>query len=136
MVLCLITSVLLLGLLAPLRRRCCGVSWSKYVTLLFRRLSVKEIGTVLYGIKCCTWFPFRCRRNVAAFELRSFALRFIHSHSDATGVFSQCIPGKLSRWRLPATVLDTLYPLKMTPLPGYWDGDHDRPRLRNISIMY
>ena len=29
-------------------------------------------------------------------QLRCFALRFIHSHSDATGVFSQCIPGKLS----------------------------------------
>ena len=38
---------------------------------------------------------------------------------------------ELSNWRLPATVLDTLYPLKMTPLPGYWDADHDRPRTRN-----
>ena len=28
-------------------------------------------------------------------------------------------------------MLDTLYPLKMTPLPGYWDADHDRPRTRN-----
>ena len=25
----------------------------------------------------------------------------------------------------------TLYRLKMTPLPGYWDADHDRPRTRN-----
>ena len=30
--------------------------------------------------------------------------------------------------RLLVTVLDTLYPLKMTPLPGYWDADHNRPR--------
>ena len=45
--------------------------------------------------------------------------------------FLQCIPEKLSLWRLPATVLDILYPLKMTLLPGYWDADHDRPRTRN-----
>ena len=57
-------------------------------------------------------------------QLRRFALRFIHSH------FSECTPGKWSRWRLPATVLDTLC-LKMTPLPGYSDADHDRPRTRN-----
>ena len=38
---------------------------------------------------------------------------------------------KLSYWRLPATVFDALYPLKMKPLPGYWDADHDRPRTRN-----
>ena len=28
-------------------------------------------------------------------------------------------------------MLDTYYPFKMTPLPGYWDADHDRPRTRN-----
>ena len=56
-------------------------------------------------------------------------LRFINSHSYTT--FSQCIHEKLSRLRIPATVLDTLYPLKMTPLPGYCDADHDRPRTRN-----
>ena len=28
-------------------------------------------------------------------------------------------------------MLDTLYPLKMTPLPGYSDADHNRPRPRN-----
>ena len=28
-------------------------------------------------------------------------------------------------------MLDTLYPLKMTSLPGYWDSDRDRPRTRN-----
>ena len=31
----------------------------------------------------------------------------------------------------PATVLDTLHPLKMTLLPGYWGANHDRPRTRN-----
>ena len=29
-------------------------------------------------------------------------------------------------------MLDTLYRLKMTALPGYWDADHDRPRRMNI----
>ena len=28
-------------------------------------------------------------------------------------------------------MLDTLYPLNMTPLPGYWDADRDRPRTRH-----
>ena len=32
----------------------------------------------------------------------------------------------LSRSQLPAIVLDTLYNINMTPLPGYWDTDHDR----------
>ena len=45
--------------------------------------------------------------------------------------FSQCIPGKLSRWRLPPTVLDTLYCLEMTPLSDYRDADRRRPRTRN-----
>ena len=43
--------------------------------------------------------------------------------------FSQCIPWNYRVYD-SATLLDT-YHLKMTPLSGYWDADHDRPRTRN-----
>ena len=47
--------------------------------------------------------------------------------------FPQSIPGKLSRLRLPVAAFATLYRLKMTPLPGYWDADHDRQRTMNTK---
>ena len=55
---------------------------------------------------------------------------FIRIAMPSAGVFRNAFQ---SRGRLPATVLDTLYPLnlKMTSLSGYWDADHDRPRTRN-----
>ena len=63
-------------------------------------------------------------------QLSHFSRKFIHLHSDATGVFRnafhEVVALSTSGYRL-----DTLYLIKMTPLPGYWDADHDRPRTRN-----
>ena len=63
--------------------------------------------------------------------MRCFILRFIHSHSDATGVFSSSLLGKcrVENFRQACLQLDTLYPLKMTPLSGYWEVDSGRPSL-------
>ena len=41
--------------------------------------------------------------NVLLIQLRRFALAYFHSHGDATGVFSQCIPGncRIDAFRQP-----------------------------------
>ena len=72
------------------------------------------------------------RRLYKVYQLRRFALWFFHSNSDTPGVFRNAFLGIfLSRWQLLATELDTLYPLNMMPLPGYWNADRDRTRTMN-----
>ena len=66
-------------------------------------------------------------------KLRCFALRFTPSHSNAIVFFA------MHSWEIVMLTTSgnrvTLYRLKMTPLPGYWDADHDRPRARNIYLV-
>ena len=63
-------------------------------------------------------------------QLTRFSLRFIHSHSDSTGVFRNAFSENVALTTF-GNRLDTLYHVKMKQLPGYWDADHDRPRTRN-----
>ena len=71
-------------------------------------------------------------------QLRRFALRFIHSHSDATGVFRNVFLGtcRVDDFREP-------YALNMTPLPGSWNTESQTDReqglhdlvMRNVLIV-
>ena len=67
-------------------------------------------------------------------QLRCFVLRFINSHSDATGIFA------MHFWEIIALTTSgnrvrPIVSLKMTPLPGYWDADHGRPRTMNTVFI-
>ena len=54
------------------------------------------------------------------FQLRRFALAYFHSHGDATGVFSQCIPGncRIEAFRQPCYTHCILSRLRRCRLNG------------------
>ena len=109
------------------------VDWTRTGEHLRRR---SKTAAPFYGCRWCSTRRLnRSVRSRAGYRQRLGTVGRIEAFCSTVYSFawrfSHCIPGKLSRWRLPVRMLDTLYRLKMKPLPGYWDADHDRSITRN-----
>ena len=92
-----------------------------------RRTDVEAIGDLMRR------FRLRWRGHVEGMSHanRDVLLYGLFIHIATTLAFFAMHSREIVALTPPGNHVDMLYPLKITPLPGYWDAAHDRPRTRN-----